>query len=151
MAKRVHAISEQLPRKLSTGLTRMGRLSLEQLKNVLDAYASMSDAKALEVWRGDEEVDALYNSIFRELLTYMMEDPRMIGLCTHLLFGAKNFERIGDHLAVSRLEDMLRQEHVGEEDDVRQREDRKELRRHVLRAQRRMLNADANPNANAKC
>ncbi len=97
LAKRVHAISEQLPRKLSTGLTRMGRLSLEQLKNVLDAYASMSEAKALEVWRGDEEVDALYNSIFRELLTYMMEDPRMIGLCTHLLFGAKNFERIGDH------------------------------------------------------
>src|SRR4029079_7540622 len=97
LAKRVHAISEQLPRKLSSGLTRMGRLSLEQLKNVLDAYASMSEAKALEVWRGDEEADALYNSIFRELLTYMMEDPRMIGLCTHLLFGAKNFERIGDH------------------------------------------------------
>ncbi len=53
--------------------------------------------KALAVWRADEEIDALYNSIFRELLTYMMEDPRMIGLCTHLLFGAKNIERIGDH------------------------------------------------------
>jgi phosphate transport system protein len=97
VAKRVHAISDSLPRRLSSGLTRMGRLSLEQLKNVLDAYASMSDEKALEVWRGDEDLDALYNSIFRELLTYMMEDPRMIGLCTHLLFGAKNFERIGDH------------------------------------------------------
>jgi phosphate transport system protein len=97
VAKRVHAISDALPRKLSSGLTRMGRLSLEELKNVLDAYASMSDTKALEVWRGDEDLDALYNSIFRELLTYMMEDPRMIGLCTHLLFGAKNFERIGDH------------------------------------------------------
>ena len=97
VAKRVHAISDTLPRKLSSGLTRMGRLSLEQLKNVLDAYVSMSDEKALEVWRSDEELDALYNSIFRELLTYMMEDPRMIGLCTHLLFGAKNFERIGDH------------------------------------------------------
>ena len=97
VAKRVHAISDALPRKLSSGLTRMGRLSLEQLKIVLDAYASMSEAKALEVWRGDEDIDALYNSIFRELLTYMMEDPRMIGLCTHLLFGAKNFERIGDH------------------------------------------------------
>jgi phosphate transport system protein len=97
VAKRVHAISDALPRKLSSGLTRMGRLSLVELKNVLDAYASMSDTKALEVWRGDEELDALYNSIFRELLTYMMEDPRMIGLCTHLLFGAKNYERIGDH------------------------------------------------------
>ena len=97
VAKRVHAISDTLPRKLSSGLTRMGRLSLEQLKNVLDAYVSMSDEKALEVWRSDEELDALYNSNFRELLTYMMEDPRMIGLCTHLLFGAKNFERIGDH------------------------------------------------------
>jgi phosphate transport system protein len=97
LAKRVHAISDVLPRRLSSGLTRMGRLSLEQLKNVLDAYASMSDEKALEVWRSDEDIDALYNSIFRELLTYMMEDPRMIGVCTHLLFGAKNFERIGDH------------------------------------------------------
>jgi phosphate transport system protein len=97
VAKRVHAISDVLPRRLSSGLTRMGRLSLEQLKNVLDAYASMSDEKALEVWRSDEDIDALYNSIFRELLTYMMEDPRVIGVCTHLLFGAKNFERIGDH------------------------------------------------------
>jgi phosphate transport system protein len=97
IAKRSHAISEALPRKLATGLTRMGRLSLEQLKDVLDAYTTADDAKALEVWRNDGELDALYNSIFRELLTYMMEDPRMIGPCTHLLFGAKNFERIGDH------------------------------------------------------
>ena len=51
----------------------------------------------MEVWRHDEDIDALYNSIFRELLTYMMEDPRMIGACTHLLFAAKNIERIGDH------------------------------------------------------
>jgi phosphate transport system protein len=97
IAKRTHAISEQLPRKLAAGLTRMGRLSLEQLKDVLDAYTTTDDAKALDVWRNDGELDALYNSIFRELLTYMMEDPRMIGPCTHLLFGAKNFERIGDH------------------------------------------------------
>jgi phosphate transport system protein len=97
VAKRVHAIPDAPPRKLSSGLTRMGRLALEQLITVLDAYATMSDEKALEVWRSDEELDALYNSIFRELLTYMMEDPRTIGLCAHLLFGAKNFERIGDH------------------------------------------------------
>ena len=96
-AKRTHAISDSLPRKLIMGLTRMGRLAQEELKNILDAYAQADAEKAMAVWRSDEELDALYNSIFRELLTYMMEDPRNIGLCTHLLFGAKNMERIGDH------------------------------------------------------
>jgi phosphate transport system protein len=96
-AKRTHAISEQLPRRLSTGLTRMGNMAQLQLKNVLDAYSRQDDGKAMSVWRSDEDLDALYNSIFRELLTYMMEDPRNISLCTHLLFGAKNLERIGDH------------------------------------------------------
>jgi phosphate transport system protein len=91
-AKRTHAISEPLPRRLSTGLARMGSMAQAQLKDVLDAYARRDD-----VWRSDEDLDALYNSIFRELLTYMMEDPRNISLCTHLLFGAKNLERIGDH------------------------------------------------------
>jgi phosphate transport system protein len=96
-AKRTHAISEALPRRLSTGLTRMGNMAQAQLKNVLDAYSRSDDEKAMAVWRSDEDLDALYNSIFRELLTYMMEDPRNISLCTHLLFGAKNLERIGDH------------------------------------------------------
>jgi phosphate transport system protein len=96
-AKRTHAITELLPRKLVTGLTRMGNLAQEQLKNILDAYAQKDADKAMQVWRADEDIDALYNSIFRELLTYMMEDPRMIGPCTHLLFGTKNMERIGDH------------------------------------------------------
>jgi phosphate transport system protein len=96
-AKRTHAISEQLPRRLSSGLTRMGNMAQAQLKNVLDAYSRKDDDKAMAVWRSDEDLDALYNSIFRELLTYMMEDPRNISLCTHLLFGAKNLERIGDH------------------------------------------------------
>jgi phosphate transport system protein len=96
-AKRTHAISEAVPRKLITGLTRMGNIAQVQLKDILDAYAQTDAEKAIAVWRADEELDALYNSIFRELLTYMMEDPRMIGLCTHLLFGAKNMERIGDH------------------------------------------------------
>jgi phosphate transport system protein len=97
IAKRTHAIEEEHPRRIMTGLVRMGRLALGQLKDVLDAYAQRDEMKALEVWRSDEEIDALYNSIFRELLTYMMEDPRNIGVCTHLLFGAKNIERIGDH------------------------------------------------------
>jgi phosphate transport system protein len=97
IAKRIHAIEEEHPRRIMTGLARMGRLALGHLKDVLDAYAQRDERKALEVWRRDEEIDALYNSIFRELLTYMMEDPRTIGVCTHLLFGAKNIERIGDH------------------------------------------------------
>jgi phosphate transport system protein len=96
-AKRTHAISEALPRRLSTGLARMGKMTQAQLKDVLDAYARRDDAAAMVVWRSDEDLDALYNSIFRELFTYMMEDPRNISLCTHLLFGAKNLERIGDH------------------------------------------------------
>lgn len=96
-AKRTHAMSEQLPRKLVAGISRMGQLAQLQLKNILDAYAQNNTDLAMQVWRADEELDALYNSIFRELLTYMMEDPRMIGMCTHLLFCAKNMERIGDH------------------------------------------------------
>jgi phosphate transport system protein len=97
VAKRSHAISDVLPRRLAVGLKRMGEMTQAQLKLVLDAFATNDDVKAMDVWRQDEDIDALYNSIFRELLTYMMEDPRMIGVCTHLLFAAKNIERIGDH------------------------------------------------------
>ena len=76
----------------------MGELALEQLKDVLDAYRRARRRQgARRVARATSDIDALYNSLFRELLTYMMEDPRIIGLCTHLLFGAKNIERIGDH------------------------------------------------------
>ncbi len=96
-AKRAHAISEALPRRLSTGLAHMGSMAQDQLNSILDAYTRRNLDEAMQVWRSDEELDALYNSIFRELLTYMMEDPRNISLCTHLLFGAKNLERIGDH------------------------------------------------------
>jgi phosphate transport system protein len=75
----------------------MADLVLSQIKDVLDAYTRRDVEKALAVWRGDEEVDAVNNSLFRELLTYMMEDPRNISLCIHLLFCAKNIERMGDH------------------------------------------------------
>jgi len=64
---------------------------------VLDAYTQKDQGKALGVWKRDEQIDAMYTSIFRELLTYMMEDARNITACTHLLFTAKNIERIGDH------------------------------------------------------
>jgi phosphate transport system protein len=98
IAKRASAISgENHPKPLMNGLKHMVELAMHQLKDVLDAYAERDAEKALAVWRQDERIDATYNSLFRELLTYMMEDPRNIGLCTHLLFGAKNIERIGDH------------------------------------------------------
>jgi phosphate transport system protein len=78
-------------------LKHLGELALVQLKEVLDAFVARDADHALKVWYQDKKLDAMYNSVFRELLTYMMEDPRNIGLCTHLLFGAKNLERIGDH------------------------------------------------------
>jgi phosphate transport system protein len=78
-------------------IDHMTTLVVEQLDRVLTAYAGHDVAKALEVWRKDIEVDALNNSLFRELLTYMMEDPRNITACTQLLFCAKNLERAGDH------------------------------------------------------
>lgn len=85
------------PVRLIQGIARMGRLAQGQLKLVLDSFSNRDAQAAMEVWRGDEEIDEMYNSVFRELLTYMMEDPRTIGVCTHLLFIAKNIERIGDH------------------------------------------------------
>ena len=93
----VAVVGEQQPKQLMLGLKHMGELALNQLKEVLDAFIERDAERALKVWYKDEEIDAMYNSLFRELLTYMMEDPRNIGLCTHLLFGAKNIERIGDH------------------------------------------------------
>jgi len=97
VAKRSLVLNKEEPVKLTQGLARMGRQALSQLKTVLDAFTERDATRALAVRRQDEEIDELYNSLFRELLTYMMEDPRMIGLCTHLLFVAKNMERIGDH------------------------------------------------------
>lgn len=98
MAKRALAIAtEQHPKPLMTGMRHMMELALRQLKEVLDAYAERDPDRAIAVWRDDQQIDAMYNSLFRELLTYMMEDPRNIGLSTHLLFGAKNIERVGDH------------------------------------------------------
>lgn len=98
IAKRVVAISDQAqPQKIVLGVQHMSDLVQEQLKDVLDAYAGRDVTAAHEVWERDSAIDALYNSLFRELLTYMMEDPRNISFCTHLLFCAKNVERIGDH------------------------------------------------------
>jgi phosphate transport system protein len=97
VAKRSLVLNEfSLPYTL-TGLAHMSRLVQENLKCVIDAIGEGDTAKALQVWRSDEVIDEIYNALFRELITYMMEDPRKIGPSTHLLFVAKNFERIGDH------------------------------------------------------
>jgi phosphate transport system protein len=98
IAKRVLDLSGEFPsQKVIRGVEHMSSLVLAQLKQVLDAYISRNLDNAIAVWKGDEEIDALCTSLFRELLTYMMEDPRNITFCIHLLFCAKNIERMGDH------------------------------------------------------
>jgi phosphate transport system protein len=98
IAKRAVVIQrETFSNKLRVGVEHLSELALRQVKKVLDAYAARDVVKAEEVCTQDEEIDAVYTSLFRELLTYMMEDPRNITMCTHLLFCAKNIERIGDH------------------------------------------------------
>ncbi len=97
-AKRVLALKgEYHAPALLRGVEHMNEIVLEQLKEVLDAFGARDANHAVAVWKRDDAVDDLYTSLFRELLTYMMEDPRQITMCTHLLFAAKNVERIGDH------------------------------------------------------
>jgi phosphate transport system protein len=97
VAKRTIVLAQySLPYSLG-GLGHMARLVQEHLKTIIDAIGESDADKAIEVWRSDQVVDDMYNAIFRELITYMMEDPRNITPCTHLLFIAKNLERIGDH------------------------------------------------------
>jgi phosphate transport system protein len=97
VAKRATALTQVPVVKAIYAVPRMGTLAQAMVKDVLDAYVERDTAKALSVWRRDEELDEMYAGLFRELLTYMMEDPRNITPCTHLLFIAKNIERIGDH------------------------------------------------------
>jgi phosphate transport system protein len=97
IAKRVKLIDGIEPVNALKGVARMGRLVTAQLKRVLDAYTAQETDAANKVWIRDEEVDEHYQSPFREVVTYMIEDPRTISACAHLLFVAKNLERIGDH------------------------------------------------------
>lgn len=98
MAKRVIAVEGQAhPRKFIQSVERLAALAIEQLRDVLDSYSARDLAKALAVWERDKEIDILYTLIFQELLSHMMDDPRNTGFCIHLLFCAKNIERIGDH------------------------------------------------------
>jgi phosphate transport system protein len=93
-------------------IDRMGKLVVDRLKSVLDAHAAEDVERAVQVWSRDEEVDEHYNAIFRELLTYMMGDPRTITPCTHLLFVAKNLERIGDH--ATNIAEIVHYEFTGD-------------------------------------
>ena len=99
IAKRVSAVGHgATPRNLSHGIDAMAKLVLRQVQRVIELYVSR-DADGLSALRTDDEkIDVQYTAVFRELLTYMMEDPRNITACTHLLFCAKNLERIGDHV-----------------------------------------------------
>lgn len=122
IAKRAVALSQTPPMSATTTVARMGRLVQEMMKNVLDAYLTRDAAKAEDVRRRDGDVDALHTSLFRELLTYMMEDPRNISACTHLLFVAKNLERVGDH-ATNIAENVLFLVHGVEPEDSRPKGD----------------------------
>ena len=99
MAKRTSVLTQLAPVSDSAGaLRRMGREVERMLKDALDAYIARDEQLALDVIERDMEVDQMYTSLFREFLTYMMEDPRNITACMHLHFIAKNMERMGDHV-----------------------------------------------------
>ncbi|HTQ34173.1 MAG TPA: phosphate signaling complex protein PhoU [Stellaceae bacterium] len=126
VAKRSIALSQVPPINPVHALPRMGMLALALVKEVIDAFVERDADKALEVWRRDEELDEMYSSLFREFLTYMMEDPRNIGACTHLLFMAKNFERIGDH-ATNIAEDLYYLVHGTPLTEIRPKGDKSSL------------------------
>jgi phosphate transport system protein len=97
VAKRTLVVSRERPAKPHAGVARMGRASLRQMADILNAFSSRNLLAAKAVWGGDDELDELYNSVFSEILLAMMEDPQSVSACTHLVFIAKNFERVGDH------------------------------------------------------
>ena len=118
IAKRGLILAEGEPLQPRTRtIERMGKLVSMRLRDVLDAYAAAEIDRAVAVWNTDDEVDEHYNALFRELLTYMMGDPRTITAGTHLLFMAKNLERIGDHatnIAETIYYEVTGQEFTGE-------------------------------------
>jgi phosphate transport system protein len=114
IAKRALVIAESEPiTPLTRSIERMGELVASRLKDVLDAFAARDVDRAKAVWLRDNEIDEHYDSIFRELLTYMMGDPRTIASCAHLLFVAKNLERIGDH--ATNIAEIILYEVTGEQ------------------------------------
>jgi phosphate transport system protein len=126
VAKRSIALSQAPLIQPAHSLPRMAGLALQLVKDVIDAYVERDADKALDVWNRDEELDEMYSSLFREFLTYMMEDPRNIGVYTHLLFMAKNIERIGDH-ATNIAEDLYYLVYGRPLDQVRPKGDKSSL------------------------
>jgi phosphate transport system protein len=98
ISKRAITLAGAAPVPPVHSIPRMSRMAQQMVKEVLDAYIARDVDKAISVWHSDETLDKMYTSLFREALTYMIEDPRSISMCTHLLFIAKNIERIGDHV-----------------------------------------------------
>ena len=114
IGKRALILADAEPMQpLTRSIERMGKLVSTRLRDVLDAYTAAEVDRALAVWSTDDEVDEHYNALFRELLTYMMGDPRTISACTHLLFMAKNLERIGDH--ATNIAETIHYEITGDE------------------------------------
>ena len=97
IAKRSLITSREDTAGTVTSVVRVGRIALRQLRDVLDALQYGKPDVALAVWGGDQELDELFNSIFREIMTTMSQDPSRVNAGVHLAFVAKNFERIGDH------------------------------------------------------
>lgn len=97
VAKRIRGFSSKNQVGLTNSIVRMGRATQAQLSEVLNAYSARDTEVAVAVWNKDVDIDEMYNALFRELLTYMMEDSRMIGVGSQMMFIAKNLERIGDH------------------------------------------------------
>jgi phosphate transport system protein len=97
IAKRCERLAQEPPVKPLYAIPRMAQITQAMVKDILDAYVERDADKAIVVWRRDDEVDDMFTSLFRELLTYMMEDARNISACIDLIFVAKNLERIGDH------------------------------------------------------
>jgi phosphate transport system protein len=114
IAKRCLVLTQSEPLiPLTRSIERMGVLVAGRLRDVLDSYTSSQVEGAVSVWNRDDEIDEHYNSLFRELLTYMMGDPRTINPCAHLLFIAKNLERVGDY--ATNIAEMIHFEITGEE------------------------------------
>ena len=97
VSKRTLVVSREKFSRPSLGVVRMGRGALRQLSDILNAVSARNLSAAKIVWGGDDEIDELYNSVFKEIIVVMMEDPERINACTHMVFIAKNFERVGDH------------------------------------------------------
>jgi phosphate transport system protein len=113
IAHRTHELNKSEPLELTRSVERMGKLVVANLHRCLNAFSTGSADECLAVCSGDEEVDEHYNSLFRELLSFMIEDPTTITACAHLLFVAKNLERIGDH--TTNIAEMIHYQLTGSE------------------------------------